>query len=177
MPRALRDKAAGTFHVYTRCVYAAPTLYRDDVDRIEFLRHLAATTVKTGWTCVAYCLMTTHYHLIVDVDDGVLPVAMHRLNLGYARAFNVRHGMKGHVQFRMYGASRIRSDGDLLFRYRYVARNPVRAGICATAAEWAWSSFAAAAGDCEAQPFVDDERVLEFFSSRDELRRYVDDPS
>src|SRR5881275_1481676 len=84
MPRRLRDKTAGTFHVFTRCVYASPALYRDDLDRLEFLRHLGRTTSKLGWTCLGFCLMTTHYHLIVAVEDNVLPRAMHSLNLGSA---------------------------------------------------------------------------------------------
>jgi putative transposase len=175
MPRELRDKTAGIFHVYTRCVYAAPALYRDDVDRVEFLRHLARTTTSTGWKCIAFCLMTTHYHLLVEVDNDVLPIAMHRLNLAYARAFNHRHGSKGHVQFRRYGASKIKAEGDFLVRYRYVARNPVRAGLCRAADDWAWSSFAATVGAGEPHSFVDDRRILELFSDRDELRRHVNE--
>jgi hypothetical protein len=53
MPRPLRDKAAGTFHVYTHCVYASAALYRDDIDRSNFVRHLARVTGKIGWTCLA----------------------------------------------------------------------------------------------------------------------------
>jgi putative transposase len=174
MARTHRDKAGGLFHVYTRCVYAAPSLYRDDVDRLEFLRHLAATTVRNGWTCVAFCLMTTHYHLIVEVGDDVLPRAMHRLNLGYAIAFNKRHGSRGHVQFRRYGARRIHADGDFLVRYRYVVRNPVRAGLCTRAADWTWSSFAATLGGGEAHSFIDDSRILAAFSQPDELRDFVE---
>src|SRR6476620_2817562 len=94
MPRRNRDSAAGTFHVFTHCVWAAPRLYRDATDRIEFLRHLAVVGAKVGWTCVAYCLMDTHYHLIVDAGDGVLTTAMHGLNLRDARYHNLRLGSR-----------------------------------------------------------------------------------
>src|SRR4051794_19209899 len=120
MARRPRDKNAGIFHVYTHCVYGVPAYFRDDLDRVDFLRKLAQVTAKTAWTCVAYCLMGTHYHLIVEVEDGLLPTAMHRLNLGYARDFNRRHGLKGHVQFAPYGARRIASDVSLARRFRYV---------------------------------------------------------
>jgi REP element-mobilizing transposase RayT len=93
--------------VYTHSVWAAPGLYRDDVDRLEFPRHLARVTRSIGWKCVAYCLMKTHHHLIVRVDDDVLPRAMHRLNLAYARQHNRRHGLRGHVQFERYGSRRL----------------------------------------------------------------------
>jgi REP element-mobilizing transposase RayT len=175
MPRVPRDKAAGTFHVFTRCVFAAPALYRDDVDRLEFLRFLARTTARCGWTCVSYCLMTTHYHLIVEVEDNVLPIAMHSLNLAYARGFNLRHGSKGRVQFKPYGALRIRSDGDFLTRYRYVARNPIRAGMVGRAEEWPWSSYRSTVLP-GGPTFVDDGRIRGLFFDLRELDAFVNEP-
>ena len=41
--------------------------------------------------------MTTHHHVISDVDDEALPIGMHSLSFRYAVQFNKRHGMKGHV--------------------------------------------------------------------------------
>jgi len=160
MPYVHRDVSAGVFHVYTHCVWAVPHLYRDDHDRTEFLRHLARVTSKTGWTCIAYCLMTSHYHLIVGVGDGVLPTAMHSLNLAYARHHNRRHGLRGHVQFQRYGSRRIDDQGDLVERFRYVARNPVEAGLCSGPADWAWSSYAGTVGVGELSSFVDLGRLL-----------------
>lgn len=124
---------------------------------------------------MAFCLMSTHYHLVVEVGDDALPRAMHSLNLAYARAFNVRHGLKGRVQFRPYGASRIRADGDFLTRYRYVVRNPVRAGLCDRAEEWPWGSFQGTLGITQPHSFVDDQRVLALFSSRAELAAHVNE--
>jgi putative transposase len=163
MPHVLRDTRAGLFHVYTHCVWAVPELYRDDWDRYDFLRGLARVTAKTRWTCIAYCLMTSHYHLIVEVDDGVLPVAMQSLNLAYARNFNRRYGLRGHVQFRRYGSRRIEGEDDLLGRFRYVVNNPVEAGLCATPAEWPWSGYAGTVGLRPLASFVDPSRVLQCF--------------
>jgi REP element-mobilizing transposase RayT len=163
MPRKNRDSAAGTFHVFTHCVWAAPRLYRDATDRIEFLRHLAVVGAKVGWTCVAYCLMDTHYHLIVDAGDGVLPTAMHGLNLRYARYHNRRYGLRGHAQFERYGSRRVADGGDLLTTFAYVARNPVKAELCAAAHEWRWSSYRATVGLEELPSFVDPARVLRCF--------------
>ena len=86
------------FHVYTHCVWACHTSIGTKADRSEFLRGLARVTATSRWTCMAYCLMTSHYHLIVEVADGVLPAAMHALNLPYARNFNRRYGLRGHLQ-------------------------------------------------------------------------------
>lgn len=163
MPRIKRDIAAGTFHVYTHCVWAVPYLFRDATDRIEFLRHLALVGAKTRWTCIGYCLMDSHYHLIVDVGDGVLPTAMHGLNLRYARHHNRRYGLRGHVQFERYGCRRLEDDADLLETFAYVANNPVTAGLCTSPAEWRWSSYRGTIGLEAPSSFVDSARVLRCF--------------
>ena len=181
MPRKHRDVSAGLFHVYTHCVWAAPALYRDDADRLTFLRELASATAKFEWTCVAYCLMRTHYHLILAVLDGVLPRGMHALNFRYACAFNQRHASLGHVQAARYGSRRIDGDDDLVSTYRYVVRNPVEAGLCESPADYPWSSYAGTVGLAAAQPFVDASLVLACFDGdREEaigaLRAYVESP-
>lgn len=158
-----RDLTAGIFHIYTHCVWAVPHLYRDDVDRMEFLRLLARVSEHPGWTCASYCLMTSHYHLIVHVEEAVLPRAMQALNHPYACGYNKRYGLRGHVQFRRYGSRRIEDAEDLLRTYRYVARNPVEAGLCARAVDWPWSSFAGTVGLVEAASFVDPSLVLRCF--------------
>jgi len=181
MPRKNRDTAAGTFHVFTHCVWAVPRLYRDSTDRLEFLRHLARIGGTTGWTCIAYCLMTSHYHLIVDAGDGVLPTAMHGLNLRYAKHHNRRYGLRGHVQFARYGARRLADDGELLRAFAYVVNNPVEAGLCESADEWRWSTYRGTIGMEELPSFVDPARILRCFpwpqvEPAAALRRYVQEP-
>lgn len=179
MPPQLRDASAGLFHVYTHCVWAVPELYRDDVDRLEFLRHLALVTAKTGWTCLAYCLMRSHYHLLVRVEDGVLPRAMHRLNLAYARHHNRRYRLRGHVQFRRYGSRRLHDGPELAIAFSYLANNPVRAGLCGSAVDWAWSSYGGTVGLKALPSFVNPAEVVSAFDAvgidpRAALRVYVE---
>ena len=180
MSRCPRDTGAGVFHVYTHCVWVARELFRTDDDRMDFLRRLALVTERLGWTCLAYCLMTSHYHLIVDVPDAMLPKAMHRLNLGYVRVFNRRYGLRGHLQFEPYGARRIEGDADLAFRFTYVANNPVEAGLCERPGDWPWSSYAGTVGMAPLATFVKPDRILRYFAQPDgepeaALRRYVEE--
>jgi putative transposase len=163
MAHKLRDTRAGTFHIWTHCVWAVPHLYRDETDRWEFLRILAHVTATKSWTCIAYCLMTSHYHLIVEVGDGILPAAMQALNHPYALNYNGRYGLRGHVQFRRYGSRRIVDDDDLLGVFAYVANNPVEAGLCRSPAEWPWSSYAGSVGLAPLASFVDPARLLRCF--------------
>jgi REP-associated tyrosine transposase len=159
----LRDISAGMFHVYTHCVWAAPAHFRDDVDRIEFLRGLARVTASFEWRCMGFCLMRTHYHLVLEVREGVLPAAMQSLNHAYAWHFNRRHGLRGHAQGQRYGSRRIVDPNDLVGTYAYVMNNPVEAGICSRASSWTWSSFRGTLGLTERSSFVDDGPVVGCF--------------
>ena len=163
MPRRPRDTSAGIFHVYTHCVWAADAFFRDDFDRLTFLRELPRAIELAGWTCIAFCLMTTHYHLIIEVPEHGLQHGMHRLNFRYAMHFNRRHAMKGHVQGRRYGATRISDEDFLLDRYRYVARNADEAGLCDHPAAWIWSSYAGTVGLREPYSFVNANPILACF--------------
>lgn len=179
MPRPPRDTAAGIFHVYTHAVWGYPAMFADDLDRLDFLRHLARVSSGKGFTCIAFCLMGNHHHLIVEVEAAVLPAAMQDLNFAYARAFNAKYGLRGHVQYDRYGARRIVDEDDLVGRYAYVVNNPVEAGLCSTAEDWPWSSHAGTIGIAAAHSFVDPTRVLNAFrwspdgDPREGLRRFV----
>src|SRR4051812_17667969 len=170
MPRAHRDAFAGVFHVYAHSVWAADRLFRDDVDRAAFLRELARTTAKVEWTFLACCLLGSHYHLIVGVEDRMLPRGMHALNFRYALQFNGRHRMKGHVFAARYDSRRLVNDADLLTAYRYVVNNPVEALLCDVAEAWPWSSYAETIGLRESSTFIDTARVLDCFDGARDLR-------
>jgi putative transposase len=167
MPHPPRPTAAGLYHL--TCTATTPDpFFRDGFDRISFVSRLARTSELADWTCVAVCLMTTHYHLIVDAGVGALPEAMKRLNWAYAMGFNRRHGRRGHLVGRKFKSIWIKDDKQLLTAYRYVARNPVRAKICERPQDWPWSSYAPAVGLAEGFGFVDPSQVLELFGGTPE---------
>jgi REP element-mobilizing transposase RayT len=73
MPRAPRDTAGGIVHVTCHSVWTS-NLFRDEVDRLDILRELAQVIRAAAWTCISYCLMTNHLHVILEgasfVDDS-----------------------------------------------------------------------------------------------------------
>jgi REP element-mobilizing transposase RayT len=146
MPRRPRPLAAGAvYHVTARGNRHAP-IFLDDADRARFVRSLARLADRLGWSCLAWCLMTTHYHLLVLTPEPDLAVGMRRLNGDHAQYFNVRHGLDGHVFQGRYHAVLVGDDAQLLTTARYIAVNPVAAGLCADPAGWRWSSHRAALG-------------------------------
>lgn len=137
--------APGVVHVTSRGVRREP-IFVDDHDRRAFIAFLAQASHRRDWACLAYCLMTNHFHLVLALRHETLSRGMHRLNGLFARRFNERHGAVGHVFEARYASTAIETEPHLLEVVRYVVLNPVRAGICRDPADWPWSSFRATAG-------------------------------
>ena len=141
MARQLRTELPdGVFHVTTRGVDRCH-IYRDDADRLSFLRLLADCVNRFEWTVHAFCLMTTHYHLIVHATIPQLWRGMHRLNGVHALRFNKRHGRTGHLFGDRYASWVVEDDDYFAAACEYVLNNPVRAGLCARPEDWRWSGF------------------------------------
>ena len=91
---------------------------------------------------LSYCLMPNHVHLLLETPDPNLPVGMQILQGPYARRFNRRHRLVGHLFQGRYGAVRVKDDVHLWTAATYIARNPVEAGHCKEPWESSWTSVA-----------------------------------
>lgn len=108
--------------------------------------------------------MTNHYHLLVETPNGDISRGMHRLNGTYAQWFNWRHGYEGHLFERRFRAPLVEGNIHLIELARYIVLNPVRAGLCRTAAEWRWSSYGAAVGKQDLPKFLTTTWLLSQFN-------------
>ncbi|RLE32512.1 addiction module toxin RelE, partial [Candidatus Acetothermia bacterium] len=80
MARPLRIEYPGAvYHITTRG-NAYQDVFLDDTDREEFLEILEQTVDRFNWLCHAYCLMTNHYHLLIETVDPTLSRGMRQLN-------------------------------------------------------------------------------------------------
>lgn len=179
MARRLRvQEPHRTYHITSKATFGR-LLFRENDDRRCFEFRLDDVVRRYGWSCLAYCLMGTHYHLMVTTPEPNLAQGMHRLNFLHARAFNDRHEEFGHLFKDRYHTTLVEAEGHFLELFRYIALNPVRAGLCDAPADWRWSSYAAAVGSASKPPFLDVARVLRLFSddsrtARDRLRDFVE---
>jgi putative transposase len=114
-------------------------IFLADLDRLDFLRALDIVSSRFTWRLLAYCLMGTHYHLLVETKAADLAPGMRWLNGVYARGFNKRHQRRGHLFGARYDSYVVRDDVHLEAATRYVLENPVRAGLCPKAEDWPWS--------------------------------------
>jgi putative transposase len=126
------------FHAYSRGT-GPIVIYRDATDFETFSEMLARTVLRFGWELYAYCLMPTHYHLLLSTPREQLSAGMHRLNGGYAKTFNRRHGRVGHLFQSRFRVRVIEEEGYFHRAAAYIVWNPVRAGHCQTPSDWPWS--------------------------------------
>jgi putative transposase len=175
MARPLRPEAAGrVFHLTARATWNRD-LFMTDADCKDFLALLEAVVRRYRWQIFAWCLMDTHYHLILRTPTTNLGIGMRDLNGAYARRFNERHGRYGSVFAERYSDQVIRSEEHFANAMRYVALNPVWANLVRRPEHWRWSSHAALAGLVR-RPFVLAARAaLRMFRAKPaDYRRFVD---
>ena len=134
------EMAGGIHHVWQRGnnrrrIFLAPG------DRAFFLSLLREVATKYHWHCLSYCLMENHFHLVLETPQRTLGSGMRDLCSRYAQWFNARHETGGgHVFQARFGSKLVFRDAQLAQLIRYVARNPVRAGLCRHPEDWRWSS-------------------------------------
>ena len=116
-------------------------LFHGAEDRDVFLAIAEETIQRHEWICLAYVVLGTHYHLLVRTPEPDLAVGMKRLNGNYAQWFNRRHGRRGHVLESRYASVLVELDAHLRWLFRYLAWNPVHAGLCKKPKDWPWSSY------------------------------------
>lgn len=145
MARAPRGFSTGVYHVAAHGS-ADRRLFVDDTDRRAFLSLLDLTWSKLGLELISFVLMTNHYHAITWIPDKRLSTALQTLHGRYSVQHNKRHESCAHL-FRAHCVTRrIDDNDDLLTSERYLARNPVKAGIVPQPLDWPWSSARSHAG-------------------------------
>lgn len=133
MARPLRIEFTGALYHVTSRGDRREAIYEDDTDRIRFLEVLGQVAADFNWVVHAYCLMTNHYHLVVETPDGNLSKGMRQLNGVYTQYSNRRHRRVGHLFQGRFKAILVDRDSYLLELARYVVLNPVRAGMVSDA--------------------------------------------
>jgi hypothetical protein len=68
----LRIEFAGALYHITSRGDRQEAIYEDDEDHEMFLAVLAEVVERYHWICHAYCLMTNHYHLVIETGEGNL---------------------------------------------------------------------------------------------------------
>jgi len=175
MARPLRIEFAGALYHVTSRGNGREDIYLDDSDRELFMVVLGEACSLFNWTVHAWCLMSNHYHLLVETPDSNLSRGMRYLNGVYTQRFNRTHSHVGHLFQGRFKAILVEKEAHMLELARYVVLNPVRAGMVESAEQWSWSSYPAMVGLSGCPEWFDREWLLGNFgeSNRSAVRQYM----
>ena len=102
----------------------------------------------------AFCLMSNHVHLAIEV--GAIPLApiMQNISFRYTRWINQRQKRMGHLFQGRYKALLVDQENYLSALIRYIHLNPIRAGVVKELVEFPWSSHLAYLGKRRQHPLL-----------------------
>ncbi len=164
MARPLRIEFLGALYHITARGNAQGDIYVSDEDRLKFLALLSNTCNRSDWYCHAYCLMSNHYHLLIETNKASLARGMKYLNGTYTQYFNRANKRVGHLYQGRYKAILIQKENYLLELSRYIVLNPVRARMVRSAKDWPWSSYRATVGLSQKEACLTTDWILSAFA-------------
>ena len=140
MSRPLRIEYPGAwYHVMNRG-RRSEKIFFVDADRQAFINVLQEAADLWNLRIAAFCLMSNHYHILLQTPDGNLSRGMRHINGVYTQRFNRRHEKEGQLFRGRYKSVLVEEDNHLLEVMRYIHRNPLNAGIVASLNDYQWSS-------------------------------------
>ena len=166
MARPLRIEYPGAFYHVTSRGNEQKDVFKSQRDREKFLEYLESSTERYGAVVHAYCLMSNHYHLLLETPAGNLSQIMRHINGAYTTYFNIKRKRSGHLFQGRYKAILVEFDEYAIELSRYIHLNPVRAGMVARPEEYRWSSFNNYIGRGSAPKWLTMETTLDYFGKR-----------
>ena len=145
----------------------------DDRDCESLLLDLGKAAVRYEWDVFAWCVMSTHYHVLLRTPKNGFSAGLQLVNGNHSRRTNRRHGRSAHLFKNRPYARRVENDAHLVTAIRYVLRNPIAAGICDYASQWPFSSYRATVGLAEPPPWLNLTAVRELLGGPGEIERLV----
>ncbi|MBD3392630.1 MAG: hypothetical protein GF418_11110 [Chitinivibrionales bacterium] len=149
MPRVHRFLFPGSLaHIMARGLDGMP-IFRDDNDRLCFLRRLKREITKTGYQCFAWALMGNHYHLLLRTNEYPIARVMRPLNGSFGRFFNKKYSRRGYVFQDRYKSVLCQDQSYACELIRYIHLNPIRSGQVKDVralSSWKWCGHGAMIG-------------------------------
>jgi REP element-mobilizing transposase RayT len=180
MARPLRVEYPGAFYHVINRGNTGQDLFKSLRDREKFLEYLETATTRFLIRIHTYCLMTNHYHLLVETPEANLSRAMQWINVSYAVYFNTKRERHGHLFQGRFKSVLVEADEYLKPLSRYIHLNPVRAKMIGSASDYPWSSYSFFIGKKKAPKWLESDWLLSQFGgnqrgSHKNYQAYVED--
>lgn len=178
MARPLRIEYPNAwYHVMNRG-RRGETVFSQGEDYEIFISLLQETSEMFDLRVSAYCLMSNHYHLLVQTPLANLSRAMRHVNGVYTQRYNRQRNIDGQLFRGRYKSVLVEEDSHLLELLRYIHRNPVRAGMCKSVKDYTWSSHLGYVYDTKKWEWLHKEFMFGMFSedlstAKKEYRKFV----
>jgi len=172
MARPLRIEYPGCYYHVTSRGNEQKDIFKSRRDREQFLSYLQTAVERYGARIHAYCLMTNHYHLLLETPKGNLSQIMRHINGAYTTYFNVKRKRIGHLFQGRYKAIIVEADEYALELSRYIHLNPVRVGLVAKPQEYEWSSYRGYSGLTVPPDWLTRNLILDHFGAPDQEGKY-----
>jgi REP element-mobilizing transposase RayT len=166
-------RAGHYYHLYNRGVNRQPIYFLEE-DRAFFIKRLRHYCRPELVDVAAYCLMPTHYHLLVYLKTDVFSRrVMQPFGVSYTKAINRQQDRVGPLFQGPFKAKLVDQEAYLIHLSRYIHLNPVSAGLVRSPADWSYSSYRDYIGQRQGG-FPCPDVVLAEFASREGYRELVE---
>ncbi len=170
MPRHARNRSAsGYMHVIVRGI-GKQLLFEDEHDYMYYLKKLEQYCMDTEVRVCAFCLMDNHVHLLLKGESEAIVLLMKKIGVSYSWHYNKKYDRVGHLFQDRYKSEAIENESYLLSAFRYILKNPQKAGIC-NVAEYPWNSFWFYDNPL---PYMDVSAVKGVLGNFDQYRQYIE---
>jgi len=163
MGRPLRIQYPGAWYHVTSRGNEKRSIFKSNKDREKFLSYLNTAHERYGAIIHVYCLMTNHYHLLLETPRSNLSQILHHINGAYTNYFNAKWHRSGHLFQGRYMAIVIEKDSYCEELSRYIHLNPVRAGIVDEPLNYPWTSYPYYIGIKNKPSWLKTDNVLGYF--------------
>ncbi|MBI5872970.1 MAG: transposase [Candidatus Omnitrophica bacterium] len=141
MARPYRLQAEHCFYHITSRGDDRKKIFLNDRDYQKFLEYISLAKAKFHFHVYAYCLLTNHYHLLLETTQANISKVMHYINGSYTTYYNTKRKRSGHVFQGRFKSLVVDKDSYFLELSRYIHLNPVKAKIAEIPEAYLWSSY------------------------------------
>ena len=180
MPRPERIEYEGAFHHVMNRGRSHQDIFHGEAYYQEFLKLLADVTQRFDAVIHAYCLMTNHYHLLIETPQANLSRIMRHVNGVYTQKYNWLNHSDGSLFKGRYKSVLVDQDDYLLQLSRYIHRNPIdtESPMVDDLAEYPWSSYPAYINQSRAPDWLYRDQVYRMLGLKQRYagyKKYISD--